>query len=194
MRHVGAKWLLVVAILGLLVLSAGCGAEGVPEPSPNNPSSSALVENSKEFDGSHVTFIGEVIGEAMVRGDMAWLHVNDDAYYRRNVEEGAHLGGYNSGMAVWAPATEADALSFFGDYKHEGDIVEVVGTFNAACGEHGGDTDIHATRVEVLNVGHVVVDEVRPAKVFWALGLSVLTLALHLFDRYWRRTAETRPG
>ena len=180
---------LLVAAVAILALTAGCRAEGTPEPSPNTPSSTGLVEQPKEFDGENVTFRGEAVGEAMKRGDMAWLHVNDDAYYLKNVEEGAQLGGYNKGMPVWLPVEEAEAVTYFGDYKHEGDIVEVSGTFNAACAEHGGDMDIHATSLEVIEAGHDVVDPVNPAKLPWALGLSALAALL-----FWMTRLQERPG
>jgi len=175
--------LLIVVLLVALAGLAGCRASGTPQPSPNTVSSTELVEAPKEHDGTTVEFTGEAIGEAMVRGQYAWLHVNDDAYYLRNVEEGAQLGGYNTGMPVWLPAAEAGAITYFGDYKHEGDVVTVSGTFNAACAEHGGDVDIHATSLDVVTVGHPADDPVTAQKVAWALGLSLLAGALFVVQR-----------
>lgn len=177
-------------LLGLVLVAPGCTAAGAPQPSPNDASSTDLVESPKEFDGQEVTFSGEAIGEAMVRGDMAWIHVNDDAYYVKNVEEGAQLGGYNSGMAVWLPAELVEDVAYYGDYKHEGDIVEVDGVFNDACAEHGGDMDIHATSLRVVEVGHTVVDPVSPGKVVWAVALALVALALYLVNRYWQSGSE----
>ncbi|MDO8846907.1 MAG: hypothetical protein Q7W51_00765 [Coriobacteriia bacterium] len=187
-----ARALVAATLLGLLALTVGCRAEGTPQSSPNSPSSAGLVEEPKEHDGTEVTFTGEVIGEAMVRGDNAWLHINDDAYYLENVEEGAQLGGYNSGMAVWLPAALVEDIEYYGDYKHEGDIVQVTGTFNAACPEHGGDLEIHATSLTVVQTGREVVDEIRPAKVAWAAGLALLALGLYLVNRLWQRGTEPR--
>jgi len=186
--------ILVLLMLVALFLVSGCRASGTPEPSPNVPSSLGLVEEPKIYDGVEVDFTGEVIGEAMVRGDMAWLHINDDAYYVRNVEEGAELGGYNAGMAVWLPADNAAAIMHFGDYKHEGDIVTIVGTFNAACAEHGGDMDIHARELTVVKAGHVVVDQIRPEKVIVAVVLALLVVALYLLDRNWDHLRERFRG
>jgi hypothetical protein len=181
----------VILFLGMLLFVTGCRAAGTPEPSPNEHSSADLVEAPKEFDGTDVTFRGEVIGEAMVRGEMAWIHVNDDPYYMKNVEEEAQLGGYNSGMAIWLPAGETETITYFGDYKHEGDIFEIEGVFNSACGEHGGDTDIHATTLTIIQAGHVVVDQIKPGKVVWAIALAFLALALYLINRYWQRGSES---
>ena len=83
--------------------------------------SSTLVENANLWNGRIVTFKGEAIGESMVRGKMAWLHLNDDAYMEKNIEEGAVLGGYNSGHAVWVSAELAKKIRSFGDFKHDGD-------------------------------------------------------------------------
>lgn len=186
-RMIGAA-----ALLALLALGTGCRAAGTPEPSPNEHSSTDLVEAPKEFDGQEVAFKGEAIGEAMVRGDMAWIHLNDDAYYVKNVEEGAQLGGYNSGMAVWLPAVLVEDIKYFGDYEHEGDIVEVKGVFNAACAEHGGDMDIHATSLHLVRAGHKVVDQVYPHKVVWAVALGLLALGLYLAERFYFRGAEIK--
>ena len=118
--------------------------------------SSALVENASLWSGRIVAFKGEAIGESMVRGSMAWLHLNDDAYMEKNIEEGAALGGYNSGHAVWVSAGLAGKIRFYGDFKHDGDIVRVIGMFNATCREHGGDMDIHASSLEIIRPGYPV--------------------------------------
>jgi len=186
------RFLLAGILITGIALLTGCAAEGTPQPGPNDPSSAALVEEPKRYDGTEVTFVGEVIGEAMERGDKAWLHINDDAYYLKNVEEGAQLGGYNSGMPVWIAASQTEGIAFFGDYRHEGDIVEVHGTFNAACAEHGGDMDIHAADLRVLKAGHRVVDEVRPAKLAWAVGLAAGALALFVVERRRRQFVPAR--
>lgn len=178
--HVGA----VAATL--LLLAAGCAGRpvsGSAPASPNGLSSGDLVERMKEYDGMTVTFTGEAIGEAMMRGGHAWIHLNDDAYYEKNIEEGAPLGGQNSGMPVWVSADLARKITTFGDYKHEGDVVRVTGVFRAACPDHGGDTDIHAETLEIVRRGHRVVDEPKPAKLVWAIALSIVAGALFVADR-----------
>lgn len=145
--------------------------------------SADLVEQPKKFDGKTITFRGEVIGERMARGANAWLHINDDAYFERNIEEGQPLGGYNSGHAIWIPTELTDGIEFYGDYRHEGDIVRVRGEFRAACPEHGGDMDIHATSLEILRPGHRVVDPIHPRKTVAALLLGALSALLYWLDR-----------
>ena len=74
-------------------------------------------------------------------------------------------------------------VSVFGDYKHEGDVVEVRGVFNAACALHGGDMDIHATELRIVIPGRHAIDQVRPWKVALAMGLSLLALVLWQAER-----------
>lgn len=178
--------LLLVALLGV----AGCTTAGPAQPSPNTPSSTGLVEEPKKYDGTEVTFTGEAIGEAMVRGDYAWLHLNDDAYYLKNVEEGADLGGYNTGMPIWLPAADAANVSVFGSYKYEGDVVTVKGTFHAACPEHGGDMDIHATSLVVDTPGRRAADPVKPWKLVLAIALTLLAAGLWLAERKWGNAGD----
>lgn len=167
-------------LLALMVTPAWAAEVPIPK---NDPSSTQLVEKPKQYNGARVTFTGEAIGEVMVRGDYAWIHLNDDAYMDRNVEEGAKLGGYNSGMAVYVPAALTRQIDTYGDYKHEGSIVQVAGTFNAACKEHGGDMDIHADSVTLIRPGHVVDDSVPVWKAVLAAALMALAGALYWLER-----------
>lgn len=173
----------LICVVAVVAPALAASFDVGPQQSPNDPSSVELVERFKEFDGEEITFTGEAITEALERGDMAWVHVNDDAYYLKNVEEGARLGGYNSGHAVWLPRDLAEKITHFGDYTHEGDVVTVEGVFNAACSEHGGDMDIHATSLVVDRVGHRVHEPVKPLKALVALVLAVLSAALWMATR-----------
>lgn len=166
-------------------------------PSPNAPSSVELVEQPKRYDGTVVSFQGEAIGEAMVRGSHAWIHLNDDAYMRKNLEEGTAPGGYNTGMPIYLPTPLAEKIRTFGDYKHEGDIVGIQGEFNAACAQHGGDVDIHAATLKVLVSGHPAEDPVEPWKPWVAIVLTSGAGGLWYLDRSMihreRRGLERQP-
>jgi hypothetical protein len=162
---------------------------------PNKPDSTELVNHMNVpgditkglfWNGKPVTFHGEAIGEVMVRGDYAWIHLNDDAYMLKNVEEGAKLNGYNSGMAIWVPSSLTKQIDTYGDYQHEGSIVEIQGVFNGACKEHGGDMDIHATSLKVLRAGHVVVDPIPPWKAAVAVALVATAGLLFWLERKYR--------
>jgi len=190
-HHIGT----VLALSAMLVLATPPAASASDVFPPNKPDSTELINKMNVpgdvtkglfWNGKTVTFHGEAIGEVMVRGGYAWIHLNDDAYMVKNVEEGAKLGGYNSGMAVWIPAPLTKGIDTYGDYQHEGSIVEIQGVFNGACREHGGDMDIHATSLKVLQAGHVVVDPVRPWKAVLAVALAAAAGLLFWLERKYR--------
>jgi hypothetical protein len=157
-------------------------------PHGSEVDSAALVDNANAWNGRTVSLTGEAIGEQMIRGDMAWIHLNDDPYAKKNVEEGGPFSGYNSGHAIWLPAELARQIRFFGDYWHAGDIVTVTGVFHAADPEHGGDMDIRATSLTVVRPGHPVVHEIDRRRALLAAGLLVMAGILYGV----RRTAARR--
>jgi len=191
-----------VALIASVSVAVPAWASDAPLP-PNKPDSTELINKMNVpgdvtkglfWNGKTVTFHGEAIGEVMVRGDYAWIHLNDDAYMIKNVEEGAKLGGYNSGMAVWIPSAQTKTIDTYGDYQHEGSIVEIEGVFNGACKEHGGDMDIHATSLKVLREGHVVADPTPPWKAILAVVLAVAAGALYWAERKYRHIVAPNRG
>jgi len=100
-------------------------------------SSTELINNAKALDGQTVVYKGEVIGDVMRRGDFAWINVND---------------GQNA-IGIWISTALTKQITFAGSYKSKGDIVEVTGIFHRACPEHGGDLDIHAQQMRLIEVG-----------------------------------------
>jgi hypothetical protein len=176
---------LMVPITGVQIRAQGREAQSrqIVEPSPASipveVSSSKLVEEADKWNGLKVIFTGEAIGESMVRGEKAWIHLNDDVYMWKNIEEGAKLGGYNSGHAIWIDAGLAQKITFYGDYLHEGDIVKVTGTFHSVCREHGGDMDIHADTLEIFRIGHRIGHVINFTRAL--LGSVLLMIAGILF-------------
>jgi hypothetical protein len=147
-----------------------------PVPDDQTPtgigvSSTTLIENATDWSGRIISFKGEAIGEQMVRGGMAWIHINDDVYMEKSIEAGAGSNGYNSGQAIWLSSDLARRIRFFGDYKNQGDLVKITGIFNAACAEHGGDMDIHATDLTVVAHGHSVTHEIKLFRAVLAASL-----------------------
>lgn len=145
--------------------------------------SAELVERHATWDGRVIEFTGEAVRESMVRGDRAWIHLNDDAYATMEAGPRGKLAGYNSGMGVWTGAEEAEAIDVFGDYRHRGDLVRVEGVFNAACARHGGDMDIHASRLDVVSEGERVPYVVGGWKGPTALLLTLAAVVLWVSER-----------
>ena len=133
-------------------------------------SSSELINNAKQYDGKIVTYSGEAIGDVMVRGEFAWVNIND---------------GQNA-LGVWVNAALAKEIKFTGNYKSRGDFLEIVGIFHRACLEHGGDLDIHAQSLRTLGNGRVAEEKINFDKVSASLVLLgalfliwILTLFKH---------------
>jgi len=133
-------------------------------------SSSELIKNAKEYDGKIITYSGEVIGDVMLRGAFAWANIND---------------GQNA-LGVWMSVAEAKGIKFTGNYKSQGDRLEITGVFHRACPEHGGDLDIHARSLRNISSGRSVKEKVNFNEVkliFILLGVLFLIWILTLFKR-----------
>ena len=123
--------------------SCRCGAR---LESPNDPSSAELVEQPKKYDGTEVTFAGEAIGEGMVRGAAPGSTSTTTPTYK-NVEEGARLAATTAAWRSGCPRPrrgDRHLRRLQARGRHRGGE----GVFNAACAQHGGDMDIHATSLE----------------------------------------------
>ncbi|MBK5211515.1 MAG: hypothetical protein JJE36_04290 [Coriobacteriia bacterium] len=187
--EIAIVFMVVAAILLVFFIVRKPGVAGSGWINPNKYSSSALIETPKKFNGKVIEFTGEAVGERMVRNagqgmKGAWIHLNDDAYMTRGVEAGGGFNGYNSGMAIWVePASLTKAIEHYGRYKQNGDIVRITGTFNAACAEHGGDMDIHATKIEIVQSGKTITHKVYAWKLISAIFLVMLALAMLAINR-----------
>ncbi len=130
-------------------------------------SSTELINNAKGYDGKTVVYEGEVIGDIMVRGNYAWINVND---------------GENA-IGLWMNATLTKDIIYTGSHKSAGDVVEITGVFHRACPEHGGDLDIHASGLRKTSPGRLFKEKLNLGKrnyafvLFAILGLIwILTL------------------
>lgn len=136
--------------------------------------SQTLLERTMEYDGEAVIYVGEVIGDIMRRGEYVWLNVSDG----------------NGAIGVWLPAAMAEPVKLAGEFGSKGDYVEVSGVFLRACPEHGGDIDIHASQLTVLQPGFTTTAEVRSD---YALGAVVSVIAaLALFFLAKKKTRSSR--
>ena len=131
-------------------------------------SSSELINHAKEYDGKLVVYSGEVIGDVMLRGEFAWVNIND---------------GQNA-LGVWMSAVLAKEIKFTGNYKSRGDHLEITGIFHRSCPEHGGDLDIHAQSLRKVGNGRIVKESLNFDKVNLSLillGALFLVWILTLF-------------
>lgn len=136
-----------------------------------------LIDRPYEFDGDTVIFQGEAIGEAMRRGGWTWANV---------------LDGY-AAIGVFAPSGVMKPVTAYGSNKATGDIVRVVGIFHRACPDHGGDMDIHAVSIEVVERGKPTPRPVDPF-VLALTPVSFIFAALCFFLWRKRKAAIGVPG
>ncbi len=136
-------------------------------------SSEALLKSPEQYDGKVVTYEGEVIGDVMVRGNIAWINVGDQT----------------STIGVFCPKELAGEIEHSGGYGVSGDIISVQGVFHYACPEHGGDTDIHAQKISVIQKGKRLSYPLDQRRVKLGIILSATAFALailHLIIRRFR--------
>jgi len=141
------------------LLSTLCYAQSI--------SSTELINNAKLYDGKIVTYEGEVIGDIMLRGEFAWINVND---------------GQNA-IGIWIGKNLTKDIFYTGSHKFKGDVVEITGVFQRACLEHGGDLDIHAQTIRKVRQGREVLERLNINKrnlVFVLLGVLCLVWILKL--------------
>ena len=143
----------IILILFLLILFiVPCTA------SDNITKINDLIEKSISFDNTEVTVQGEVIGEALERGDYAWININDTT----------------NAIGIWVKRSDIDQIQFYGDYKHKGDIVKFTGVFYRACSEHGGDVDIHCSNLEIVESGYNIKEQLSTLKIGITVSLVVI--------------------
>jgi hypothetical protein len=133
-----------------------------------------LIEEAKQLDGQKVIFEGEVIGDIMPRGDHDWINV---------LSNGTAIG-------IWVTREQGQEIGLAGRYQIQGDKVRIIGQFNKACAEHGGDLDIHAISLEIVEPGMVSRQPAELKKILIAgvlLVLAVGSLAYFVFTTFDRK-------
>lgn len=128
-----------------------------------------VVEIGLARDGVDVLVQGEALGEALVApGGKRWVNILGDG----------------TAVGVVLEAVDVEAIERFGEYRQRGSTLLVEGVVNSACDEHGGDLDVHATSVRIIDEGYSSPHAVHPLKLVFAT-LSA-GLAMLLWWRYRR--------
>ena len=134
-----------------------------------------LASATSGLNGEIVRFEGEVISERLRGGEgHVWVNV---------LSEGSAIG-------VWAPEELAADLQVLGDWKHTGDLVSVTGVFHEACDVHGGDLDVHASEIVLLERGSTREHSAE----WWKLGVALSGVVVGYYGyRRMRRVEEEGP-
>ncbi len=167
--------------------------EGVERSDPVPPAelppvevtSGGLLDCPEHYDGRHVIFRGEVVGEPLGRGALRWIQVNDDAYSGEIGPLPSHrfyLGG-NSGIGVRAPAEQVGRIRWLGGPTARGDRVEIRGVFRRYDPASTELAIIRADQVVVLAPGGPLERPVPGDRRIVAYVLTALAVAVVLVER-----------
>lgn len=149
--------ILYVLIIAFGMISAAPGhvcAEAKPITSVE------LIRDANIIDGNVLTYKGEIVAAIMNRGDHSWVNLSD---------------GYNA-IGIWCKTSSLSDVRTLGNYKNEGDILEVTGVFHRACPEHGGELDIHADALKIAARGFPVEERVSMRRVNISIAFFILAL------------------
>jgi hypothetical protein len=164
--------LFCVISLGSSLVTRGSSLESrVPSPEtriPSSVSSTELINNARNYDGKIVVYTGEAIGDVMVRGDFAWVNIND---------------GENA-IGVWLSRGMAEKIKFKGSFQSKGDQLEITGIFHRNCTMHGGDLDIHAQEIRTISQGCTVAEKLDITRRNLVYALLGVLLCIMIFVRH----------
>ena len=136
-----------------------------------------LAEADSYYDGQTVQVTGEAVGEAIYAdGKHSWISLLDT--------------GSDSSVAVYMPNYDLGKIDVYGAYDKTGTTLRVQGVYHLACPEHDGESDIHATVVNVAALGAVRSESVDmqdflPGIILTAAGALLTAL-------FWRMRERSR--
>ncbi len=131
-------------------------------------SSRDLLESGSKYQGQLIEYEGEVVGDLMQRGEYAWVPISD---------------GLNT-IGVWAPSSCAKKIKYIGSYRYRGDRVRVSGIFHDICRDHGGDLDIHAKRLDIIERGRRIFYPLELSRFVGVGILGLFALLLYLLNHF----------
>ena len=128
------------------------------------------------YDKQTVQVTGEVVGDRITAGDgrHCWLQLASPPD--------------SSTVSVYVTNESADKVDTYGAYDRKGTTLQVRGTFNLACPDHDGASDLHAQVVTVTEKGKATPDEFDinafiPGVVTVMIGLAMMVVFYLLRER-----------
>lgn len=159
----GIKGLLVgVTLVALIACNLGVAYAEEPLTAIND-----LILKSAEFDGKIVHIKGEALLETLEQRDGNWVNIND---------------GTNA-IGVFTTPEITNQIQYYGDYHTTGDTIELIGEFHRACKVHGGDLEVHLTKLVQIQKGKPVNHVIDLSKVFVAIVLLTVASTLGWYYR-----------
>ena len=128
------------------------------------------------YDKQTVQVTGEVVGDRITAGD------------GRNCSLQLASPSDSSTVSFYLTNESADKVDTYGAYGRKGTTLQVRGTFNLACPDHDGASDLHAQVVTVTEKGKATPDEFdinafTPGMVTVMIGLAMMVVFYLLRER-----------
>ena len=128
------------------------------------------------YDKQTVQVTGEVVGDRITAGDgrHCWLQLASPSD--------------SSTVSVYLTNESADKVDTYGAYGRKGTTLQVRGTFNLACPDHDGVSDLHAQVVTVTEKGKATpyefdINAFIPGMVTVMIGLAMMVVFYLLRER-----------
>ena len=132
-----------------------------------------LASADSYMNGQTVQVTGEVVGDRI----FAELDPADCWIMLQSTEKD------DSEIAVYMPVNASESIDTYGAYGKRGTTLQVRGTFNLACADHQGASDIHSESVAVVAKGSVEKMEFNVMRLIPGLVLLLIgSLILIIFD------------
>ncbi len=152
------------------------------------PDSSFIYDTSIEevaaadpyMDGQTVQVRGEAVGDrinAEFDPGHCWITLQA-------------LTASDNTVSVFMSKSLSDSIDTYGAYGRVGTTLQVRGTFNLACIDHDGLSDLHADQVSVVKKGSIIEQEPDPAAL--SLGIVLVAAGLILAFAFWRMQESRR--
>lgn len=135
------------------------------------------------YDGQTVQVTGEAVGEAIAP-------FGSSGEGSDQVRVTLYEAASGSSVTVCMTAADASKIKIYGAYGKTGATLRVRGTFNLACKEHEGESDIHAETVFVVSQGSVHPDDFDLEE--FAPGFAALACGFVLMVAFWRIKERSR--
>jgi hypothetical protein len=141
----------------------------------SNTTVTGLTNAGQQIDGQDVSFEGEVVGDILnAEPGFKWLLVRDG----------------NDSLSVLIAADDAEKITHLGRYNETGTRIEVRGIFEIDCAEHDGQTDVHATKITVLDEGSLRESDFSAREL--EVGALLIVIGACLYVLHWRLRERTR--
>ena len=112
-----------------------------------------LASANSYYDGQTVQVIGEAVGDRIIEkldSSYCWITL---------ASQKTTSSQTTSVVSVYMSMASSQLIDTYGAYNCQGTKLQVRGTFNLACSEHQGVSDIHAEAVSLVQKGAVQHDE-----------------------------------